>query len=237
MTIKIVDTTASFKSIAAGLKLPVSMANLAMVHLYGGTLAQCCQNWAPGQGNAIATGSIVVDAQSLTTNGPFNYLTTVMADSTDVTLIAVARELTSPTNGGIIVGNGTSAYQTNLDFVPDTSGYVYLNGCRQGNNTISADAISLNTYKCVSLRHSNSDEQGYIVNHTDNASLSFTILYPPSYLGSPYLIGANYNSVFVGEIQHLLTIGFNRRLTSTEIATMYAWCQQYCAELPNPVSI
>lgn len=235
MTIKIVDTTASLKSIAAGLKLPVSMTSLAMVHLYGGTLAQSLQNWAPGQGAAVASGTVTTDAQSLTTNSSSGYLTSVMADSNDVTLIAVAAALNAPTNGGIIVGNGTSAYQTNLYYAPDDSAHVYPRGCRGGNTTLSTDPVSLNAYRCLSLRHSTSDDTGYIVDHTGNISQSFSLTY--STLGSAMLIGANYNSAFVGEIQHLLTIGFNRRLTSAEIATMYAWCQQYCAQLPTPVTV
>lgn len=238
MTIKIIDTTASYKPIAAGLKLPVSMAGLQFVFLYGGTaLSQSLQNWAPGGANAVPVGSLTFDAQSLTTSGPNNYLQTAMGDSTDVTFIAVARELTNPTYDGIIVGNGTTSYLTNLAFATDTGGYSYLNGCRAGNNIITGDAIPNNTYKCVSLRHSNSDEIGYVVNHTDNVTISFIAPYPSSYYGSSYLIGANYNSEFVGEIQHLFTIGFSRRLSSTEMSAMYAWCQQYCAQLPTSVTI
>lgn len=233
MTIKIVDTTASFKSIAAGLKLPVSMTGLAMVHLYGGTLAQCLQNWAPGQGNALASGSVSVDGQSLTTNSSLGYLTSVMADSNDITLIAVARELTNPINGGVVVGNGTVSYQTNIFLSTDTTGYVYPTGCR--GNDFALTAVPLNSYKCLSLRHSTSDDNGYFLNHTDGMSSAFIQAY--SSLGSPMLIGANYNSAFVGQIQHLLTIGFNRRLTSSEIAAMYGWCQQYCAQLSTPVTI
>lgn len=240
MTIKIVDTTASYKSApGSALKLPVSMTSLAFVHLFGGTLAQSLQNWAPGQGSAVVTGATpTFDTQSLTTQSGASapsYLTTVMADSNAITLISVSRELTNPTNGGVMIGNGTSSYLTNLAWFPDTTGYVYLNGVRGGNNEITSDAVALNTYKCVSMRQDNADGNGYVVNHTDSVSMSWNLNYPT--LGSPMLIGANYNSAFVGQIQHLLAIGFNRRLTSAEIATMYTWCQQYCAQLPSPVTV
>lgn len=230
------DASANYRETALGWAgCPVDATGLEMAFFFGGTLARSLKNYAPGKANAVATGAPTVNANSLIVSGSA-YLTTAMADSASITLVAAYRSLAEV--GTIVIGNyaGASPSElrgTNLLAASDTIANG-LNNLQGQHSTPATSGVSspgsfaVNTPVLHAVRFENATSTLTVNNATAN-TVSSSVIAGTHVAGGPMMMGRGYVNDLPGQTEIYAALGFSRKLTDAELALLCQYLKVYAA--------
>ncbi|WP_431282734.1 hypothetical protein ACQW02_25555 [Humitalea sp. 24SJ18S-53] len=235
MTTLIRCRPADFAANALGFLPPVAAGLLGWWY-FGGTLAQSIRNLAPGGVDATVVGAPAVSAGYISCVGNSAYLNTSIAEPPEATILVGMRSMatfatsaneTMPVSsygpsGGLgfwLAKSGASVGPIGVlrahAFVDNAGAYLQV--------AASVTETNLSTWKFASL----TVDDGVGVNvydQTDNltagatSALARKILVPPR----TFRIGSSHNSTFAGGVDLAFVAIYNRVLTPTERASVYA---------------
>lgn len=234
MTVVIKDSTGSFRDKALGWAgCPIDTAGLEIAHFFGGTLENSLRNFSFGKSVSAGVGGLTVNANSLSLKGANNYVQSAMADANEMTLLVAFKPIESVAT--IVVGNLVSTDNSTTRKVAITYGPAMLVSAFRGTDTNGAGATTptalvVGTPVCLAMRNATGVAGEVILNNLTKGEVGKQANLGTPSLGSPIRVGGGYNSAsYVGKTEVYAVLGFSRKLTDVELATLYAWLKAYCA--------
>lgn len=233
MTVVIKDNTGSFRDKALGWAgCPISTAGLEMAHFFGGTLDGSLRNFSYGKDNSTATGVPTVKADSVSLQGRVNFINTAMPDGDELTLVVAFKpiELTSTMVAGNFISPGSGSGRKVAMALGLTGIFTAFRGTDiDGNGAETPTPLVMGVPVCIAMRTDNiGNPHIYAHNLTLGEVATKSSLGVPS-LGGPIRIGGAYNTGgWDGKTEIYAALGFSRKLTDAELATLYAWLKGYC---------
>lgn len=236
--IVIKDPSASYRDSALGwVGCPVDATGLEFAHFFGGTLARCLKNYAPGKADSMVTGVPTIGTHSITTRGALNYLTTTMADTPSKTLIAVyeridevdAMIIANTVDTATATGRKTSLFNS-AGAIDNNVALSALHASDTVNTVVTVGAgIGLNTPVCHSLRFDSVEQVLYTSNLSTGATANAAVGGART-AGSALRIGHSYvANGYTGQTKIYAAMGFSRKLGDAELNTVYQYLKTYCA--------
>lgn len=234
MTVVIKDTKVSVRDKAMGWAgCPIDTAGLQFAHFFGGTLDNSLRNFAYGKPVSASVGTPTINPNSVSLKGANNYVQSAMADVNEMTLLVAFKPLEAVAS--IAVGNLVSTTDGTTRKVAITYGSAMLVSAFRGTDTSRDGATTptplvVGTPVCLALRNSIGAGAEVILNNLTKGEVGKQSNLGTPSLGSPLRVGGGYNSAsYVGRTEVYAALGFSRKLTDAELATLYAWLKAYCA--------
>ena len=234
MTVVIKDNNGSFRDKALGWAgCPINTTGLEIAHFFGGTQENSLRNFSYGKPDSAGVGAPTINANSLSLKGANNYVQSAMADANEMTLLVAFKPVEAvasiPVGNLVATDNGTTrkvaiAYSSNMLVSAfrgtDTSG--------AGATTPTALVVGMPV--CLALRNAIGAAGEVILNNLTKGEVGKQANLGTPSLGNPLRIGGAYNSAsYVGKTEVYAVLGFSRKLSDVELATLYAWLKAYCA--------
>lgn len=234
MTVVIKDTKVSARDKAMGWAgCPIDTAGLEFAHFFGGTLDNSLRNFSYGKTKSTAVGAPGVNADSVTLLGRSNFLQTAMADTNESTLVVAFKPLDFL--GAILAGNLISTNDgTTRKLALTYNDTMNISGFRgtvsNGAGSSVPTPLVVGVPACLALRNAVGATPKTFVNNLSNGEHSEAPNAGTPSLGSAVRVGSGYNSSgYASRTEMYVAIGFSRKITDSELATLYAWIKAYCA--------
>jgi hypothetical protein len=234
MTVVIKDNNGSFRDKALGWAgCPIDTTGLEIAHFFGGTLDNSLRNFSYGKPVSAGVGVPTINPNSVSLKGATNYVQSAMADANEMTLLVAFKPVEAVAS--IPVGNLVSTTDGTTRKVAIAYSSNMLVSAFRGTDTNGAGATTptalvVGAPVCLALRNSIGAGADVILNNLTKGEVGKQANLGTPSLGSPMRIGGGYNSAsYVGKTEVYAVLGFNRKLTDVELATLYAWLKAYCA--------
>lgn len=234
MTVVIKDNNGSFRDKALGWAgCPIDTAGLEIAHFFGGSLESSLRNFSYGKTASRAVGSPTINADSLSLKGATNYIQSAMSDSNELTLLVAFKPVEQVAS--IVIGNLVSTENGTTRKVAIAYGPQMLVSAFRGTDTSGASAstptaLTVGSPACLSLRNSAGSVGEIVLNNLTKGEIGRQANPGAPSLGSALRIGGSYNTTsYVGRTEIYAVLGFSRKLSDSELTTLYNWLKGYCS--------
>ena len=235
MTVVIKDGNGSFRNKALGWAgCPISTDGLEVAHFFGGTLENSLRNFAHGKDNATAIGVPKINVNSVSLQGGLNMIQTAMADANNLTLLVAFKPLESA--DAIITGNLVTpggGGPTRKVAIAWSAPALTVTGFRgtdtNGSGAATPTALVPGSPVCMALRNNTGASPTVTLNNLTKGEVGVMANPGAPSLGAAIRVGGSYSAGYLGKTEAYAILGFSRKISDAELATLYAWLKAYCA--------
>lgn len=235
MTVVIKDSNGSFREKALGWAgCPIDTAGLEVAHFFGGTLESSLRNFAQGKANSAAIGAPIVNTNSVSLQGGLNMVQTAMADANEITLLVAFKPLEAADTtivGNLVTPGGGGP--TRKVAIAWSAPALTVTGFRgtdiNGSGAATPTALAPGSPVCMALRNNTGTSPTVTLNNLTKGEVGVMANPGTPSLGAAIRVGGTYSVGYLGKTEAYAILGFSRKITDAELATLYAWLKGYCA--------